>query len=520
MNYRFKRRSFLAGIGGAFGIRILLDNLEAMAQGATSPPRFLLTHWPTGTVRYQFVPTGTGTSYVTSRILRPFETKGLRAETIALYGLSQTGMQSLGGSHESGTVFSTTGANSPGTRANGGQTDDSVAGGPSWDQILLKHVPALAHRLATGEIVGPGTVNASCDARVDSYETSTQCLSYSYTTRAIPSASPGTTITENIPVLPELEPSRLYANLFSGFMPGGNGGAALRALKMRKSVLDSALRELARVHDLAPAAERPKIELHTEAIRKIEQGLADQIAGGGSECMAALTVPTYPTEGRIGLRNNWYGDPRADADESALHAEIGSWHLKVIRAAFQCDLIRVATFQWAPGQSGVAFKGMVPNDPEGIFRHHPMSHTGLFSSSTYGGPPPTGEAELRTYEFMTNVQTWYNDKMADALLEFKTATDGFGANVLDQTIIPFVTEISDGPHARNALPAIIFGGRTLGMQGGQFQDVTGRPHNDLWATIAQAYLKTSDPLSAPALANEVFVRAGVAPIAGLWTLPT
>ena len=33
--YRFRRRSFLAGIGGAFGLRILLDNLEASAQGAT-----------------------------------------------------------------------------------------------------------------------------------------------------------------------------------------------------------------------------------------------------------------------------------------------------------------------------------------------------------------------------------------------------------------------------------------------------------------------------------------------------
>ena len=42
-SYRFARRSFLASIGGAFGLRIMLDDFEAMAQGATSPPRFLMT---------------------------------------------------------------------------------------------------------------------------------------------------------------------------------------------------------------------------------------------------------------------------------------------------------------------------------------------------------------------------------------------------------------------------------------------------------------------------------------------
>ncbi len=47
-SYRFARRSFLASIGGAFGLRIMLDDFEAMAQGATSPPRFLMTHWPVG----------------------------------------------------------------------------------------------------------------------------------------------------------------------------------------------------------------------------------------------------------------------------------------------------------------------------------------------------------------------------------------------------------------------------------------------------------------------------------------
>src|SRR5690606_32823478 len=111
---------------------------------------------------------------------------------------------------------------------------------------------------------GVGYVNAICDARVDSNETSTQCLSYSYTTRQINSARPGGQITEYTPLLPQLSPAQLYASLFTGFMPGGdtdaNREAALRALRMRKSVLDYSLDELEHLGRLAPSNEKSKID--------------------------------------------------------------------------------------------------------------------------------------------------------------------------------------------------------------------------------------------------------------------
>jgi hypothetical protein len=496
----------------------LLENLEASAQGATSPPRFLRMHWPLGTVPYQFIPGGTGTTYVTSPILEPFETAGLREDMIALQGLTTSGISDQGGGHEGGTVQIATGANSPGTRSNNGEADDSVAGGPSWDQIFLKHVPALARRDTSGAIVGRGYVTASCDARVDSYETSTQCLTYAYERRETAGARPSPMITENIPIMPELDPARLYANLFSGFMPGGTDAAALKALRMRKSVLDSALRELSRIQGYAPAAERPKIDVHTEAIRQIERQLSDQIAAGtiGSCPGVTGTVPSYPLEGRNAQRGNYYGDPSAAADESATHGEIGAWHLRIIRAAFQCDLVRVATFQWAPGQSHVAFAGMASDMR--IYRHHPVSHR-VPSSAEFAGPPPTDAARLLVYEFLTNVHKWYNQKTAEALVEFRTALDAFGGNLLDRTIIPFITEIGDTAHQRNNIPALVFGGRALGMQGGQFQRLQAVPYNSLWATVAQAFFQTDDPLATPELSSEVFVKTSVRPIPGLWIRP-
>ena len=84
MSYRFKRRSFMQGVGGALGLKVLLRNLEAGAQGAKSPPRLLVTHWPVGKgVNAQFIPTTGNTG---SPILKPFGDKGLSGDMTVFNG--------------------------------------------------------------------------------------------------------------------------------------------------------------------------------------------------------------------------------------------------------------------------------------------------------------------------------------------------------------------------------------------------------------------------------------------------
>jgi hypothetical protein len=56
------------------------------------------------------------------------------------------------------------------------------------------------------------------------------------------------------------------------------------------------------------------------------------------------------------------------------------------------------------------------------------------------------------------------------------------------------------------------------MRGGQLRNYSPtRPINDLWMTIGQALMQTSDPMAA--LADESFVKTGVSPIEGLWQPP-
>jgi hypothetical protein len=519
-HYRFTRRSFLAGVGGALGFEVLLRNMEAMAAGGTSPPRFLLTHWPVGTLRQRFLPSGSGSTYTPSSIIKPFEDAGLRSQMTVFYGFSDAHLRCPGGGgHEAGTPFTTTCCTATGTRQNGGEKDDGVAGGPSLDQVFLKTVPDLQRP-------GQGYINAICDARVDSNETSTQCLSYSYTSRSIASANPGGNISEYTPLLPRLGPVQLYGDLFSNFMPGGNTpanqAAAIRALKMRKSVLDFSLSELDELKRLAPGGEAPKIDLHADAIRKIELQLQAQIQGGGNEMGSICAVPAKPADSVAGKKGNspGYGAEQTQTDDSPLHEEIAKAHAGLLLAAFQCDLIRVATLQFSPGTNHVSFKGMWPSDPNKSFMHHPVSHMAPFLSGAASQAPPTSGQAKDIYEFLCNVQTWYNQKMAAILSSFKAAQDGFGNSVLDYTVIPFVTEVAESNHSRGPKPAFLFGGTKLGLKHGTFQNFTSqRPQLDLYLTCAQALLKTADPKTA--LKDERFMQfnstANV--IDGLWSAP-
>jgi hypothetical protein len=500
-SYRLARRSFLAAVGGAAGLRIMLRNIEAAAAGAPPPPRFLMAFWPGGTVKYHFN---------NDRILKPFVDAGLASDMIALQGLNGARVPGYGGGEERGTVFMTTGASNPGTRANGGEADDAVAGGPSFDQIFLKHVPALQRP-------GVGHVSALCDARVGSLETSTRCLSYSYATQDVPAAQPAgvATIRENVPLLPDLSPVELYQRLFSGFAPGTAGTRAGNLLRARKSVLDHSRRELARLRTLAPAGERVKIDAHADAIRKVETVLSAQIATTGT---GACTIPAAPQAslqaktGSMSVLKPVGQLPTAANDDSESIEQIGKAFMAVIRAAFQCDVIRVATFQWTSASSAAAFKGLYPGDPTANVIYFAARHQITMTNDVLVAPP-TSPYLRDIVEYLANVLTWFNQKTADILVDLKGATDVFGGNLLRHTVIPYVTDIACATDVASPKPALIFGGSALGMRGGQSLNVSNRPQNDLWATIAQAYLG-ADALTA--LAGEVFDKTGVAPIADLW----
>ena len=152
--------------------------------------------------------------------------------------------------------------------------------------------------------------------------------------------------------------------------------------------------------------------------------------------------------------------------------------------------------------------------------HHPMSHR-IGDPKFFNGPPQTGTGkDASLYQFLVAINTWYNQKMADILTTFKDAKDAFGNSILDYTVVPYLTEVADPSHARSPKPSLIFGGKGLGMKGGQFLNFEGniRPQVDVWLTAAQAFFQNDTPLqSLPT--TEKFNRSNAGPIKGLWAKP-
>ena len=470
MSYAFKRRSFLGLLGGAFGLRALLQNIEAHAQGMPPARRLLVMHHPVGTYRAAWLCQRSGADFTLSRLLEPFA--ALKPETIVLDGmdLSQGGP---GGGHEKGTVIMMTGTPPRYTRAGQPETDDAAADGPSIDQLLLAK---------SAELRSPAidSLQVSCDDRIDAEELSTRRLSYS-TNRVPVSAVGGVTGEQNEPITPELSPLALYTRVFGATMPGGvTEEQAARILSSQQSILDFSLRELERLRTLAPASASAMIDAHAQAIRAAEEELVIDTPEG---CIVPLPPPAiagHEDDGEFKGPAD-YSNPSVSTADHELHAQVGKAHFAVIKAAFACDLTRVVTFQWSPGTNHVSFGGMYPSDLNAILMHHPVSHRVGGGDLAGTNPMPTN-ADL---EFLCRVEIWYNQRVAEFLTELQTTTDVYGANLLDQTVVPYVTEVANAVHDHDPVPTVVFGGKALGFKGNQFLDAN-RPHNDMWLTVAAA----------------------------------
>ena len=478
-SYQFSRRSFLSSVGGAAGFVAMLKNVEGQAAGATSPPRLLVTHHPVGTIRNEWLPSGSGTGFTFSRILSVFEP--VRERIIIIDGLSHNQPGAVGGGHEAGTVLMMTGTRTTLTRGGQPETDDPPADGPSADQLFLSKSAVLQEPPIQ-------SLQAICDDRIDAEEVSTRTLSYSLQRQTVQGVNGSGQ--ENIPMRPQLSPLAMFQQVFGGFVPGeGTDDAVARALQGKKSVLDYSLRELAQLRALAPASQWDKLDAHEIAIREVEREITAEVPDG---CAA----PEPPDASLVGAeddgrdKRNDYNRDTVTTSDHELHRQVAEAHLSIIRGALACDLTRVVTFQFSPGTNHVSFQGMNPENANGIYMHHPISHR-------LGGEDIDAPASSRRWEveFLIRIEEWYNQRMLEFLTSMQSTQDVYGGSLLDFTIVPYLTEVARATHERNLVPTVIFGGQALGLQGGQFITANNRNHVDMWLAVAQALGISVDDLS-------------------------
>jgi Protein of unknown function (DUF1552) len=450
MPYRTTRRNFLKG-GCAVAVGYWLRRSEALAEGAAPAKRFFVIHHPVGTVRNNWVCQGTETNFTLSRILAPFEP--VKQHMVVLDGMDIIA-RGVGGGHEQGTVTVMTGVRTkelyPG---NGG--DDPKAAGPSIDQILLKGSPSLQ---------GPpiASLQVSCDDRVDVAEVSTRRLSYSGVAA---------------PMDPYLVPHLTYQRVFGTMVMGGadaSADAIAKARMLKKSVLDFGLSDLAKLRTLAPSSERERFDAHESAIRELERTLdaAPMSAGNCGLTMSPPEIKPFVDSAGNRIGNGNYSTTNAKMGEQGTHEMIGKLHFEVIKAAFSCDLTRVVTFQWSPGTNHVAFAGFYPPDMNAVKMHHPLSHE-------FNNPDAP--------EFLTRIDTWYSERTSGFLQALMNTKGPDGLSLMENTLVPYVTEVARADHSFNDAPFVIFGGPgTRLKQGGVLKKFNPkRGPNDMWLACAQ-----------------------------------
>jgi hypothetical protein len=512
------RRSFLNAIGPSAGLFALLRTMERRAEGAvTSPKRLVVIHRPCGTVYPAWHCAGSGTNFTLSDLVSPFA--AVKQNMIVLQSSNPVGTNGGiliapgdPGAHEKGMVALMTGVMPVANRAVPDAAGDPYANGPSFDQVFVKRGMALQ-----GTPIA--SLQVSCDDRVDTLQVSVRRMSYQY--------EEGTEDAKGVichpPLMPYLVPLDAYTRVFGTQMPGGMTASNMAALQqsraIKKSVLDHNLRELARLRTLAPASEKSHLDAHEAAIRDLEAQL-DAAPSDAVTC--GLSMPPQKTNAKNNLTNP-DGQPNDALNASSgadndLHALIGSLHFAVMTAALRCDLTRVITFQWSPGTNHVSFGKFWPSDATKVLQHHPTSHT--LGDNDIFQTDPTKRIDAAVY--LMNVDRFYSQNTAAFITALATTTDVYGAKLLDQTIVPYVSEVSRATHAFNPMPILLFGGTGTGFKGGQvisFPDNAKRSTTDLWLSIAAALGMTQDSLKTEKfLANAGRITTPPpAPIAGLFS---
>jgi hypothetical protein len=319
------------------------------------------------------------------------------------------------------------------------------------DQLLVDKVPALTAPLVGGRY-GPQykslQLAGTAKSMIGQGEACLKVLSYAG---------------NNQPLWPEGRSQVAFNNIFG--MPMGMDPAAIaRRQAQKKSMLDLVLRDLGRLRSMVPNSQYPKLDAHLSAIRELELRLAPP--GGPDGGIGGIVPPVLvpePTTGHNG----------ANADE-ARHGALIENMLEIIRCAFVSDLTRAASFTCADTNNPLRPIAFCPN-PGFVF------DASGWAVSRFGYLDDATEAKGEMAAF-------YARLVAQSLTRMSQTPEG-GGTLLDNVFGMYFTECRSGydvARARN--PLMLFGGKFLKLNAGQFQVVAPSVcTNDVWASVLTAW---------------------------------
>jgi hypothetical protein len=490
MSYKLARRSFLRGAGGLAPLMLpLLRSIEARAAGVPAPLRLLIIQHPEGT-NPGLTNWRPDASATTSTFTLPLESAPfapLQKYMVMIDGLNLIavggGTATYGGQStaEGGMVAMMTGVPTIGKV---GQ-QDHCAGGPSIDQLLLQRSPMLGGP-GFGSPTPFGSLQLAADIRSDRDEISSRVLSY-----LAPVSGESNPNLARQPLYPETSPLKAYTRLFAA------AGSSAGRLAHDLSALNYMRRDLARLRSIAPASERGKLDAYANAINQLEASLRAKYGNTGGACVTPAVPPSFPSTstGKQGGGSGTTYTTLSGVDyyvpgqpSSHPHADLGQMQLRLIKAAFACDLTRVATFMWAPGTSWVQFPGTFQG----------ATIQGNLISAPHHAVAQSDDPA--THAWLNQIDQFYSAATSTVLQELATTPDIDGNMLIDNTIVVYVTEVARAVDSNQQnMPVLVFGGKNTKVNGGTFLKVQGgslptqtggtgnRPFNDLWLALAPVF---------------------------------
>jgi hypothetical protein len=278
-----------------------------------------------------------------------------------------------------------------------GFSEDCFGGGPSIDQVLRRTLnpPVRFPTLNTGVLA----------ADVAPKNGHRRSFIYSGPQQQLPT---------------RVDPYRLYAMLFPD--TGDSPDAARKRLALRQSVLDRSAKDLAALSGRLGVSERRKLDAHATALREYETRLIASASGNSCAKPAPLAA---------GI------DVNAEANVPLLTELI----LDLMALALSCNLTNIVTFQlgYCGNQWRYRWLGIDKDT------HEEIAH---FDA-------PDGSNRVAT-EGMTRMGRW----VAENVARFTRKLDGIpeaGGTVLDNSLVIWANENSDGLHGLSNLPLVLMG---------------------------------------------------------------
>jgi hypothetical protein len=428
------RRQLLMGTGVALSLPWLetFSPRSARAQAQAAPKRYISLYFPNGSADF-WKPTGTASAWNLSPILEPLTPMKARVTVLGNVGnYSPWGINStLSPSHSNNCATAWTGvkANGP-NNANSSISIDQAIG----NQLAAANggkPPTVLHSLQ----VGLSTLNSYFDGLPGPHS---QSISWK-------SASE--------PLYKTVSPQAVFDHLVAGGLPMGTGGTTMpdplaeRRRLLKKSALDYILENATSLQTKVSTSDRARLDQFLSSVRTLETRVADPAMQVSTNLTCSPV--TRPTE-TFGVMSTPPGYNRG------AHATL---MIDLVVMAIRCDVTRVISFMLDDARSDFVYDFI----KERLF---------TIMGSTPGTAPVQGYHGLQHAGNTNNgfaTITWWNVERANELAtKLAAITEGGAGNVLDNSVIHFMSGMHGGNHDGLDLPLVLIGSGGGVLKTGQY----------------------------------------------------